>query len=74
MNPRLCCTYFPAVDGCFVHPELLGDLSLEQPKVESPLAKVVANCSWFFRIGGVKLDEIEAQFEGVEGLRKVVIL
>lgn len=45
-----------------------------EPPVHASLADMFAKCLWLFRICRIEFDEIEAQFEGVEGLRKVVFL
>ena|SRR3989338_5936553 len=42
--------------------------------VHSGFADMFSKCLWLFRISRIKLDEIKADFEGVEGLRKVVFL
>ena len=44
MNPWLCCTYFPVMDGRFIHLELLRDLSLEEPQAHPALADMVTYC------------------------------
>ena len=71
---RLHAPELPINHGILADADKLGKLLNHEPPVHPSFPDGLPKRMWFFRIGGIKLDEIEVQFKGVEELRKVVFL
>ena len=56
------------------HSDKNGKFPDQKVLIHPCLADGLPHCLWLFRIRGIKLDEMEASCEGIEGLRKVVFL
>ena len=74
MSPWLGSSPFPVDNGARIYSYKGCKLLDHEPSVHASLADMFAKRMRFFGIRRIKLDEIEGQFEGVEGLKKVVFL